>query len=659
MRPAIAVLLAIVFAVLLTVALLVSRIVNTAGDPGEIAGLVEDADLYDFIYDRVLDAALTDATSRGFTVESGLNGAETLQFEDPAQAQLAIKAFIETVMPREYVRLKVEQALDGVIPYVSGRQDGFEVDLETGGRIDAVPEAVRIASARIGLGELIVSELVAPTVRDLSGSITNEALGIVLTADEAEAAARRILPPEWIETQVFAVADQAAPYFSGAEDDLNIVIAFKDRVPVAGQVLKDKLNDEDTLVRLVFDQVVDPLVGQVVSDSNVLVFGIEITEADIQEAIEIVAPADWVRAQGDGIIDAVVAWLVGATDTLEYTFDLSERKLDATTQLEALAFRKLDDQVAATPICQDAVQIGGALNDALRGVIPSCLPANSAAVLGVMRPLIATEINNLIANNLPDQISYSDTDLRAQLGADSLDSLDNLREIVIDGFTYTDDDLVAAIAGGNDPQAVADARETLDIVRAGFVFQDSDITERMSQVQLSQFNVIRDRIGVGWSFRWVIFLPVILLLAAIAFIGGRGWQGRAKWAGAPVAAVAILFFATIQIGWASTVSLREAYLPQNNVSAQTAADFPMIASIINGGELQNMIERVGSSWISGLAMSAVPWAVVGLVLLGLGLLYPRFQERLPQSLGGPGGDRTNSDTWADPVDEDGEPARAA
>jgi hypothetical protein len=52
-------------------------------------------------------------------------------------------------------------------------------------------------------------------------------------------------------------------------------------VPVAGQILKDKLNDEDTLVRLVFDQVIDPLVGQVVSDSTVLVVGIEITEADI------------------------------------------------------------------------------------------------------------------------------------------------------------------------------------------------------------------------------------------------------------------------------------------------------------------------------------------------------------------------------------------
>jgi hypothetical protein len=88
----------IIFSVLFVVALLVSRVVNTGGDPGEIAGLFEDADLYDFVYDRLLDAALNDMTSKGFNVETGLTGVETLQFEDPAQAQLAIKSFIETVL---------------------------------------------------------------------------------------------------------------------------------------------------------------------------------------------------------------------------------------------------------------------------------------------------------------------------------------------------------------------------------------------------------------------------------------------------------------------------------------------------------------------------------------------------------------------------------
>lgn len=642
----------LLFAVLFIAALLVSRVVNTAGDPGEIAGVINDADLYDFAYDRVLDAALSDITARGVTVETGLDGPKTLAFDDPARADAALKAFIETVLPREYVKRKVEEALNGIIPYASGRSDTFEIDLETSERIDSLPEAVRVASARIGLGELVVTEILVPTVRDLSDSITNEALGINLTPDEAEDAARRILPPDWIETQVFSVVDQTAPYFAGTEDDLDVVINLRDRVPVAGQILKDKLNDEDTLVRLVFEQVVDPLVASIVADSTVLAFGVEITESDLQEAVEIVAPEDWVRTQGDGIIDAVVAWLVGATENLEYTLELEERKVDAAIQLNELALRKLDEQIAATPVCQNPTQAAQALNGALSGTFPSCLPSNSSEVVNVMRPVISNEISNFVLTSLPDQIVYSDADLRAQLGEDSLATLDTLRDQVINGVGFDKQDLINQLAADGDPQSVADANELLDIVRAGIMFDQTEITDRMDAAQLSQFNEIRDWISLGWTFRWIIFLPAVLLLVAVSFIGGRGWTGRVKWAGAPVAIVAILFFASIQVGWASTSSLRNVDVPADTLSADNRADFPALSALIYGDEFQNMAERVGSAWISGLAISAVPWAIGGLAIFAIGFFYPRYRDRLPESLGGPRGSprsvRSTARTGVDP-----------
>ncbi len=630
-------LLALAFAVLFVAALLVSRVVNTAGDPEEIAGVIDDADLYDFVYDRVMDAAIADMVAQGLTVSTGSGSEETLEFEDPAQAQAAIKAFIETILPREYVKQKLEETLDGVIPYASGRSDSFVVDLETSERIDAIPEAVRIASERIGLGQVIVSELMVPTVRDLSETITDDALGIAFTPDEVEEAALRIMPPEWIEAQLFSFVDQAAPYFAGTEDELNVTITFRDRVPVAGQILKDKLNDEDTLVRLVFEQVVDPLVGELVADSTVIVFGIEITEPDIQEAVEIVAPPEWVQAQGDGIIDALVAWLVGATDNIEYTLELADRKADAAAQLDILARRKLDEQVAAAPVCSTQFQVGQAINDALSGRFPSCLPDNSSEVLDIMEPAISNEIQNFIVNSIPDQITYSDADLRAQLGSDSLETLDTLRGHVINGFSFTDEDLINQFASAEDPDSAANIRERLDLVRAGFVFDQTDITDRMDEAQLARFEEVRGWIDRGWTFRWLIFLPALLLLFMVAFVGGRGWSGRARWAGAPVAIVAIVFFAAIQVGWASTASYREFEISSGSLSADGETGFPMLTALVEGGELQNMAERVGSSWISGLAMSAVPWALGGMALFAIGMLYPKYRHLLPESLGGPRG----------------------
>lgn len=637
MRPAFAVLFVLFFTVLFIAALLISRVVNTAGDPAEIAGVINDADLYDFAYDRVLEAVISDVSNRGLTVETGLDGPQTLEFDDPERARTALKAFIETVLPREYVKQKVEETLNGVVPYASGRSDSFEIDLETSERINDLPEAVRVASGRIGLGDLVVTSVLVPVVRDLSDSITNEALGITLTPTEAEDAARRILPPDWIESQIFSVVDQAAPYFAGTEDDLDVVITFQDRVPVAGQILKDKLNDEDTLVRLVFEQVVDPLVANFAADSTIIAFGIEITESDLQEAVEIVAPADWVREQGDGIIDAVVAWLVGATETLEYTLELEDRKIDAAAQLDDLALRKLDEQLAVTPVCQNPTEAALALNNALSGAFPSCLPDNSSEVVDVMRPVISGQISNFALTTLPDQITYSDADLRAQLGPDSLDTLDTLRDQVINGVGFSKDDLINQLASDGDPQSVADANELLDVVRAGFVFDQTEITDRLDTAQLSQFDEIRGYISLGWTFRWIIFLPAILVLIIVSLIGGRGWSGRAKWAGAPVAIVSIFFFVSIQVGWASTAPLREFEVPADTLSLENRAEFPALAALVYGDDFQNMAERVGSAWISSLAMSAVPWAVAGLVAFALGFFYPRYKEMLPESLGGPGG----------------------
>ena len=65
MRAALAVFIALYFAVLFVVALIIMRVVNTAGSPDTVSGILDDAEVYDFVYDRALDAAISDITARG------------------------------------------------------------------------------------------------------------------------------------------------------------------------------------------------------------------------------------------------------------------------------------------------------------------------------------------------------------------------------------------------------------------------------------------------------------------------------------------------------------------------------------------------------------------------------------------------------------------
>ena len=648
MRPAIAVVLALVFAVLFIVALTASRVVNTVGDPAYITGVLDEVDTYDFIYDELIDAALTDLTTQGVRFDNGVSGqAQTITFDEPEKFKAAAKKFIDTVAPREYSRRKIAELLNGLIPYATGRSDEFTIDLETQARIEAIPEAVRLAAAEIGLGELLTRELIAPAIRDLSGSLTDEALGFSFTPDEAEAAARRILPPEWIEQQVFDAVDEMAPYMSGRNDSFEVVISIRDRVPILGEIVKQKLNDEDILVKLVFEQVVDPLVTNLIADITILPFGIGITEDDVAEAVEIVAPAEWVRAQGDALIDVLIPWLTGESDDLTLTIDLRDRKTEAAVELEALAFRKLDEKIAATPVCATPFDVAAAGGQVLNGTFPDCLPQDTGIVIDGMRPLIAAELNRFVIGSVPDEVVYSDAMFRAQLGGSALDALDEVRRVVREGFVFTEQDLAGYIGGGGGQS------DRIDIVRGGIRFDQSNLTNNMGPAQLAAFDSVRERIGLAWSLRWTVFAPAVLLLIAIAFIGGRRWRGRLMWGGGTVAVIAAGVFIAITAAWPATASLREFSLTDQAISAEIRADFPELTALLDSGALESKIEAIGTIWVGDFANSALPWAIAGLTVFAVAFLLPAYQHRLPGRLRGTGGGspqptRTDRDSWLIP-----------
>jgi hypothetical protein len=651
----------ILFVALFIVALLATRVVSTAGEPKTVTSLLAESGAYDFAYDRILESALSDLTERGLEFEGGPDGVTTIAFDDPERVTAALKAFIETVLPREYVQQKIDESLSEVVPYATGRTDSFVIDLETGDRIEAFPDALRAASSELSIGELVLRQVITPAVEQVSGEITGQALGISFTPEEAAEIAETLLPAEWIEQQLFSAADQVAPYLSGDSDTLEITINIKDRVPVAGQLLKEKLNDEDTLVTLVFDQFVNPNVAQIVQSSKQFSFGIEITDADVLEAVEIVAPEDWVRAQGDGLIDAIVGWLVGAQDELSYTLDFSERKQEAVDQLEALVFRKLDEQVAITPVCQTFEEGLNAANAALSGVFPSCLPQDSDLVLDQMKPLISNELRGFILDSIPDELTYSEAMFRGQMDADSLDALDSVRDRVINGFTFTDQDLLKMFSSdenGDGPSA--GSIEALDKIRAGVRFDDTDITGRLEPDTLSRFDQYRSYIALGWNLRWAVFAPAFLFLIIAAFIGGRGWRGRMMWSAGGVTGAAMLFFIAVTAGWAASASYRQVDIGGGAISEERRAEMPAMSALLESGEINDLLERMATIWVQGLANSAIPWAVGGAVVFILAAMYPKYSASLSAVVrrGGGGGGLPVAALGFEPAPQPGDDALA-
>jgi uncharacterized membrane protein YgcG len=640
MRKILAVLLAGLFLILFFIATTVNQVVDTASDPDVITGMLDDADLYNYVYDDIIGSLVRDTVEKGIEFESGLDEGSAptiLHFNDPDAAALAIADLIETLVPREYVQEKFEESLAGVVPYARGDTDEFTIDLEVQDRVRAVPDAVRKLVMELGLTERVVDDLLVPHVGQFADQISGEGLGIEFTSAEIEEAAREIFEPLWLEGQLFGAIDEVVPFFAGDSESFNVVVEFDDRAEVVGQVLKNKLTDQDTLYTLVFAQVVDPLIQQTVASTTSVGFGISLSEAEVVEAFEIIAPRAWVEEQGEGVIDALVDYMVGKSDALEYRVDLSDRKVAATNELQALARGKLESTVGDIPECTTRADELGAALDLGIPQLPRCIAGGQIAIdlaLSTIGPLLDAQVSSFVEVGIPNEVAYTRADLEAKAGG-NFDSIDDIREQFIEGVSYSDQDLIDTMADENDRESRADAEETLKILADGILITERNITDNLEPEDLQQFNDARGYAGTALDVRWLLWVLVLIPLAVIALIGGNGWGGRLKWAGAVAAISAVIVYGGIAAAWSFYDASQDA-VPEWGLTASEdfRADYPRLSAELESPEPAARLERMLESWQAGWRNQTLPWMLAGIVAFIAGLVISMQGRKRGVAIGG-------------------------
>ena len=161
--------------------------------------------------------------------------------------------------------------------------------------------------------------------------------------------------------------------------------------------------------------------------------------------------------------------------------------------------------------------------------------------------------------------------LREDLGEDDIEALDDVRAFLADGWTYTETDL----------------REHL--VEAG----DEDT--------LNGFDRGRGYFDLARTPRLLMYLPVLLILIVVGFLGGRGWSGRFAWAAGSLAVTsAIILVAFGPVYSAVSESLLED--ARGEVISDVSGDFEItqrlfIDKLFDIGELA--IDGFGSDIFAG------------------------------------------------------------
>jgi len=535
LKRAIAVLLIIASVILLTVLLPVTQLNDTAANPRFYEDRLEEAGVYDSVYDEMLPAALEELEADA--ISDNPVGIAPIRDDLVAAARKA--------MPPEWLRAQAESAIGAVLPYVVGDSDSFTVTVELRERVEEAAAAIKEDVIRGEAFAHVYSDTLSYLADQLLDNIDRLPYEIALTETEIKIALTGILPADWAAAQTEAAIDSILPYLVGDAEHFTIRVEVGDLVDPGVSATLDLLGRQETYDFLV-EELIAPTVAAAIGTEVDLGYGITVSRGEITAAIEEVLTPEWLQARLKETLDGIAAYAKGEAETFEIAVHLGELKDKSLDVVTELADDRLRTAFLSLPECSlfEFLQIIVLLPP---DTLPSCRPPgisyeDAKAALGVD---VRAEVERAIGDRVPEEWSYTESDLRRLLSElDAEDFLDDARVWVQEGWTYTDADLVNDL-GSEGTATFEDARRW---VSDGYTVTEMDLREAISDSDdLQSFDDARHWVDTGTDLLWVGWLVLFLLLIVIGLLAGRNWPGRLAWTLALLFVVSLIFYAVTGI----------------------------------------------------------------------------------------------------------------
>ena len=126
--------------------------------------------------------------------------------------------------------------------------------------------------------------------------------------------------------------------------------------------------------------------------------------------------------------------------------------------------------------------------------------------------------------------------------------------------------------------------------------------------------------------RWLVFLPIIAILVAIGFLGGRNWSSRVAWAaGALVIASAIILFVFGFVVGGVTGPLLDDAKTEALSGIKPGDQFTGTQSLVLGKAFE-MAGSVVGGFTYGIAIKGLIVLIIGLIALGAALTWSQIND---------------------------------
>ena len=143
-----------------------------------------------------------------------------------------------------------------------------------------------------------------------------------LSTGEIVSSLNRALPPEWLRDKVEENLEQPVMYLTGQRDDFTVYLDVNDRIPafVAElRLLVREVGANGSALDLVRNRLTDQT--HISLDQS----GVKLDRDMLLEAVKTVFEDDWIRDQLVNVVESIVPYLTGQSDSFEVRIDLSDR----------------------------------------------------------------------------------------------------------------------------------------------------------------------------------------------------------------------------------------------------------------------------------------------------------------------------------------------
>ena len=617
LRRTIAIPLALITIIIFIPLLVVFRIDGTLANPGFYNEQLSRADIYNFVYDEALPAALAEADIGSSDSGDGI---------DISRFKPHIISLARQTLPPEWLQTQVEQVINETVPYIRGDTESFYIMIPLKDRVETAAQAIKdtlhkeeVFSALYDQGTNFIVDEFAVSAEELPPPFT-------MSRTELQVAVDTVLPMDWTLAQLDGAIDEVIPYFTKDKDQFAIQVDIASQLDDLEEIVVGMLKKPETYDYL-FEEVITPAIKQNTEEVTQLPIGVILTDEEILQAAKEVLPLEWYQARITDIIGQVFAYFKGTEPTLDLVISLADRKPAIANTLSELVDQKLKSTIDSLPVCTTEQLLEMILNPSLAS-LPECRPLDItySELKELLHIEVSTVVTPLVDLWIPDQWTFTDADLRQMLGGEGdEDMLGQARELVQGGLTYTSADLQADM-GVAEYRMIEDIRQQ---IADGFTFTDADLQELMisadggnTSEQLQAFNEVRFWLGTARSWKIAAWIIPALLLVAIGFLGGRRWSSRLIWAAAVLVVIAIITYI--------------AFGPVFSATAQPRIDEALMQAVGQADGFQSLLADKSiaiarnsiDSFVGGIQTQSFILLGVSLVLVAAGIfLHFRIEKK--------------------------------